>query len=193
MQQVQADCLDNYDLVNIHKLKHASITPTQISGSNQIDFIFISASAAEFVFRCGILDYITIFLSDYHQLYIDTDISIMGILGYPIHGTLKALEQNLKLHDPCLIDAYQSCLIHQLDIYFFIDQSSWTKHKKTRFNCIDPDVKCAMLCAANCCRRKSFKSISGPQYTDKSYYKFGVGGSNPTLTQSHHRMKKYKQ
>jgi hypothetical protein len=56
-----ASMVDECDLVNIHKLKHGNTPPTQSSGSTHIDFIFVSATAAEFVEYCGILDYNTIF------------------------------------------------------------------------------------------------------------------------------------
>jgi hypothetical protein len=53
--------VDACDLFNIHKHKHVNTPPTQDSGSPQIDFIFMSSAAAEFIFRCGILDFSTLF------------------------------------------------------------------------------------------------------------------------------------
>jgi hypothetical protein len=97
-----ASMVDAYNSVNIHKLKHINIHPTQSYGSTQIDFIFISAAATEFVFHCGILEFNTLLSSDHIPLYIDID--ILRILGYPVQGTIKDLVHDLKLHDPRLID-----------------------------------------------------------------------------------------
>jgi endonuclease/exonuclease/phosphatase (EEP) superfamily protein YafD len=78
--------VDACDLVNIHKHKHVHTPPTQNSGSTQIDFIFMSSAAAEFMLRCGILDFNAIFSSDHRPLYINID--ILGLLGYPVHETI---------------------------------------------------------------------------------------------------------
>jgi hypothetical protein len=72
----------------------------------------MSAAAAEFIFRFGILYFNTLFASDHRPLYIDID--ILRLIGYPVHGTICALERDLKLNDPCNIDAYQATLIQQL-------------------------------------------------------------------------------
>jgi hypothetical protein len=60
----------------------------------------------------GILYYNTILSRNHRPLYIEIDILL--ILGYPIQGTVKALERNLKVHGPRLIDAYQESLIQKL-------------------------------------------------------------------------------
>jgi hypothetical protein len=72
----------------------------------------MSAAASEFIFRCGILDFNTLFSSNHLPLYIDID--ILCLLGYPVYGTIRALERDLKLNYPRLIDAYQETLIQQL-------------------------------------------------------------------------------
>jgi hypothetical protein len=87
-------------------------------------------------------------------------------IPHPIQGTVKALERDLNLHNPRLVGAYQAYLIQQLinhyvrtRVYalYLVDQSSWASHHETHFDCIDRDVKRSMLCADNCCKRKSFK------------------------------------
>jgi hypothetical protein len=78
--------VETCNLVNINKLKHQNILHTQISGSNQIYFIFISAAATEFIFRCGIINLNTLFSSDHFPLYMD--IYILRLLGYPVQGTI---------------------------------------------------------------------------------------------------------
>jgi hypothetical protein len=156
--------VDSCDLVNIHKHKHIDTPPTQSSGSTQIDLIFMSAAAAEFIFQCGILDLNTLFASDHRPLYIDID--ILRLLGYPVHGTIQALERDLKLNDPRIIDAYRATLIQQLiyhnvgprvDAFYAFDPSVWVTCHEYHFNSIDCYVERAMHCAANKCRRKSFK------------------------------------
>jgi hypothetical protein len=72
----------------------------------------MSAVAAEFIFRCGIFDFNTLFSSNHRPLYIGID--ILRLLGYPVYGTIRALERDLKLNNPHLIDAYQETQIHQL-------------------------------------------------------------------------------
>jgi hypothetical protein len=56
-----ASMVDACDLVNIQKHKYINTPPTQASGSIQIDFIFMSSSAAEFIFCCSIMDFSTLF------------------------------------------------------------------------------------------------------------------------------------
>jgi hypothetical protein len=159
---------ESCDLTNIHKLKHVNTPPTQRSESTQIDFIFVSAASTKYIERCGIatgiLDYNTIFSSDHILLYIDID--ILHLLGYPVHGTMIALEHDLKLNNSHLIDAYQAKLIQQLlnhnirlrvAVLYEVNPSIWDTHHETRFNTIDRDVERAMKCAANNCRHKSFK------------------------------------
>jgi hypothetical protein len=107
-----ASMVDSCELVNIHKHTHTNTSQTQSSGSTQIDFIFVSAPAAEYIDHCGILDNNTIFSSDDIPLFIDID--ILCILGYTGHEKIRALERNLKLNGPRLIDAYQATLIQQL-------------------------------------------------------------------------------
>jgi hypothetical protein len=76
----KANLVETCNLVNIHKLKYQNVPPTQSSGSTQIDFIFISSAATEFIFRCGILNVNTLFSSDHRPLYID--LYILRLLGY---------------------------------------------------------------------------------------------------------------
>jgi hypothetical protein len=156
--------VDACDLVNIHKHKHVNTPPTQASGSKQIDFIFMSSAAAEFIFRCGILDFNTLLWGDHRPLYIYID--FIRLLGYPVHGKIHVIERGIKLQDPRLIDAYQATLIQQLinhnvgprvDALYTVNPSVWASHHESRFNAIDRDVERAMHCAANNCRRKSFK------------------------------------
>jgi hypothetical protein len=143
---------------------HRQNIHTQASGSTQIDFMFMSSAAAEFVFRCGTLDFNTLFWSDHRLLYIDID--ILRLLGYPVHGTIRAIECDLKLHDPRLIDAYQATSIQQLvnhnvgpmlDDLYTVDPYVWVSHHESRFNDIYRDVELAMHCAANNYRRKYLK------------------------------------
>jgi hypothetical protein len=157
--------VDACDLVNVHKHKHVNTPPIQASGSTQIDFIFMSSAAAEFIFRCGILDVNTLFWSDHRPLYIDID--VLRLLSYPVHGTILAMERDLKLNEPRIIDTYQSTLIQQLhnhnvgprvDFLYIADPSAWAPHRESRFNAIDNDVERAMHCAANNCRHKYFKN-----------------------------------
>jgi hypothetical protein len=159
-----ASMVDTCDLVNTQKHKHVNTPPTQASGLTQIDLIFMSSAAAEFIFCCGILDFKTLFWSDHRPLYID--INIFHPLGYPVYGTIIAMERDLKLNDPRLINAYQATLIQQLlnrnvgpriDALYTVDPSVWASHHESRCNVIARDVERTMHCAANNCRRKSFK------------------------------------
>jgi hypothetical protein len=133
--------VDACDLVNIHRHTHINTPPTHASGSTQ------SSAATEFIYRCGILDFNTLFWSDHRPLYIDID--ILRLLGYHIHGTINAIERDLKLHDPRLIDAYQANSNQQLinqnvgprvDTIYTVDPSVWASRPKSRFNAIDRDV-----------------------------------------------------
>jgi hypothetical protein len=90
----------------------------------------VSSAALSFIFRCGILDFNTLFLSDHSPLYIYID--ILRLLGYPVYGTIRALERDLKLDDPHLVNAYQATLIQQLinhnsgprvDAFYIVDLS----------------------------------------------------------------------
>jgi hypothetical protein len=157
--------VDACDLVSIHNHKHVHTPPTQTSGSTQIDFIFMSSAAAEFIFRCDILDFKTLFSSNHCPLYKKND--ILRLLHYPVYGTIRALERDLKLNNPRLIDAYQATLIQQLinhnagprvDALYIVDPSSWASHHESRFNAIYHDVQRAMYCAAKNCRCKYFKN-----------------------------------
>jgi hypothetical protein len=56
-----ATLAESCNLVNIHKLKHDNVPATHNTGSEQIDFIYISQAAAEFTFHCGILDFNSLF------------------------------------------------------------------------------------------------------------------------------------
>jgi hypothetical protein len=159
-----ASMVDACDLVNIHKHKHVHTPPTQTSGSTHIYFIFVSFTDAEFIIRCGILDFNTLLSSDHRPLYIDND--ILRLLGYLVHETIRALECDLKLNDPRLIDAYQTKLIQQLlnhnfgprvNAIYSVDPSSWAPHHESRFNAIYRDVERAMHCAASNYRCKYFK------------------------------------
>jgi hypothetical protein len=91
---------------------------------------------------------------------------MLRLLGYPVHGTIRAMERNLKLNDPRMIDTYQATLAQQLlnhnvvprvNALYTVDPYVWASHHESRFNVIDRDVKPTMHCAANNCRRKSFK------------------------------------
>jgi hypothetical protein len=157
--KMNASMLESCDLVNIHTLKHGTCPPTHSSGSTQIYFFVISAAATQFIENCGILDFNTTFSGDHRPLYID--IGILRLLGYPVKGTMRALERDLQLNDPRLVDAYQASLIQQLinhnvgirvDALYAVDLSIWFSHHETRFSAIDRDVERAMKCAANCCR-----------------------------------------
>jgi hypothetical protein len=79
---------------------------------------------------------------------------------------MRALERDLQLNDPRLVAAYQASPIQQLinhnvgirvDALYTIYPSIWAGHHETRLNAIDCDVERATKCAANYCRRKSFK------------------------------------
>jgi hypothetical protein len=140
-----ASMVDAWDMVNIHKHKNFGTPPTQSSGSTQIYFIFLSAAAV--FFRCGILDFNTLFSSDRRPLYIDID--IFCLLGYPVYGTIRALERDLKLNNPLLTNAYQATIIQHLlnqnagprvDALYIVDPSLWASHHESRFNSIDRDV-----------------------------------------------------
>jgi hypothetical protein len=159
-----ASMVDDCDLVNIHKHTHVHTPPTQTSGSTQINFIVMSSAAAEFIFCCGILDFNTLFLRDHRTLYIDID--ILCLLGYPVHGTILALECDLKLNHLHLVDTYQETLIQQLlihnvvprvDALYIVDPSSWAPRHESCFNAIYRDVEREMHCAARNCSHKYFK------------------------------------
>jgi hypothetical protein len=47
--------------------------------------------------------------SDHCPLYLELD--FLPIVGNPVKGTVKLLERDLKLNDPCLIKVYQASLI----------------------------------------------------------------------------------
>jgi hypothetical protein len=107
-----ASLVEACNLVNIHKLKHGNVPATHIAGSDQIDFGYLSFVATEFVFRCGVLDFNSPFYNDHRPLFLDID--ILRLLEYPIQGTVKFLERELKLDDPQLVEIYQSSLFQQL-------------------------------------------------------------------------------
>jgi hypothetical protein len=107
-----ATLLEACNLVNIHKLKHGDVPATHNTGSLQIDFGFLSYAATEFIYKCGILDFNALFSIDHRALFIDID--IFRLLGFLVQGTQKALERELKLHNPRLAEEYQSYLFKQL-------------------------------------------------------------------------------
>jgi hypothetical protein len=129
----------------------------------------MSSAAAEFIFQCGVLDFNTLLSSDHRPLYIDIDIPCL--LGYPVHGTIRAMKRDLKLNDPCIIDAYQATLIQQL-INHNVGPSSWAPDHESRFNAIYHDFERAMHCAINNCRRKSFKKHTWTFYTKSAFGAF---------------------
>jgi hypothetical protein len=63
---------------------------------------------------------------------------------------MRALERDLQLNDPRLVDAYQASLIQQLinhnvgirvDAIYAIDPSIWSIHHETRVNAIFETLK----------------------------------------------------
>jgi hypothetical protein len=75
-----------------------------------------------------------------------------------MHGTIRALERDLKLNNPHIIGAFQATLIQQLlshnvgprvDALYAVDPSIWATYHESRFNSIDRDVECFMHCTAN--------------------------------------------
>jgi hypothetical protein len=142
------------NLVNIH-----NVPATHNSGSNQIDFAFISYAATEFVFRCGILYFNSLFSINHRPLFIGID--ILHLLGYPVQGTVKSLECDLKINDPRLVEVYQAPLFQQpinhnvasrIDSLYIVDITAWPPGHKNKFNQIDRDVEHSMKCVANACR-----------------------------------------
>jgi hypothetical protein len=98
-------------------------------------------------------------------------------------GSILTLERDLQLNDPCLVDTYQASLIHhnvgiRVDALYAIDPSIWASHHETQFNTIDRDVERAVKCAANCCRRKSYRSTNGQPFPLRSSTKCGSGNSD---------------
>jgi hypothetical protein len=77
--------VESCNLVNIHKLKHGDVPVTHNTGSLQIDLGFLSYAATEFIYRCGVLDFNTLFSSDHRVLFLDID--ILWLLGYSVQGT----------------------------------------------------------------------------------------------------------
>jgi hypothetical protein len=115
-------------------------------------------------FRCGILDFNSLFYSDHHPLFLNID--ILRLLGYPVQGNVKFLERDLKLNDNMLVEVYQSSLFQQLlnhnaaarlDSLYLVNASAWLISHENKFNQIDRDVARDMTCAANACLRKSYK------------------------------------
>jgi hypothetical protein len=92
------------NLVNIHKLTHGDVPATHNTGSLQIDFGFLSYAATKFIYKCGVLDFNALFSSDHRALFLN--IGILWLLGYPVQGTQRALERELKLQYPCLVRVY---------------------------------------------------------------------------------------
>jgi hypothetical protein len=160
-----ANLVESCNLVNIHKLKHDNVPATHNDGSKQINFIYLSYAVAEFVFRCGILDFNSLFYSDHHPLFLDVD--IIRLLGHPVQGTVEFLERYLKLNYPRLVKAYQSSLFQQLlnhnvaarvDALYLVNASAWLISHENKFNQMDRDVERAMKCAATACRWKYCKN-----------------------------------
>jgi hypothetical protein len=150
--------------LNVNKLKHANTPPFRSSKSTPIIFIFVFTATAKYVYRCGILNYNIILSSQYITLYIDID--ILRLLGYPVHGTVRALEFDLQLNEPTPINVDQATLFHQIhnhnverrvDALYEVDTPVWATHHETHFNSINRGVERAMHCAATNCRCKSFK------------------------------------
>jgi hypothetical protein len=155
---------ESCNLVNIHKIKHDNVPETHNAGYEQIEFIYILEASAEFTFHCGILDFNSLFYSDHHPLFLD--IYILRLLGYPVQGTVKFIEHDLKLNDPRIVRVYQSSLFQKLlnqniaarvDALYLVNASAWLNYHENNFNQIDRDVERAMNCEANACRRKSYK------------------------------------
>jgi hypothetical protein len=107
-----ATLAESCNLVKIHKLKHDNVPATHNTRSEQIDFIYISQAAAEFAFRCGILDFNSLFYSDHRPLFLNID--NLRLLEYPVQGTVKFLEPDIRLNDPRLVEIYESSIFQQL-------------------------------------------------------------------------------
>jgi hypothetical protein len=99
-----ATLIASCNLVNIHKLKHGDVPATHNARSLQNDFGFLSYAATEFIYKCVILDFSAFFSINQIELFID--IGILRLLGFPVQGTQSALERELKLHDPRLVEVY---------------------------------------------------------------------------------------
>jgi hypothetical protein len=56
-----ATLIEACNLVSIHKLKHGDVPATHNAGSLQLDFGFLSYTATEFIYKCGILDFNALF------------------------------------------------------------------------------------------------------------------------------------
>jgi predicted SprT family Zn-dependent metalloprotease len=160
-----ATLAESCNIFNIHKLKHDNVPATHNAGSEQIDFIYISQAADVFSFHCGILDFRSLFYSEHRPLLLDIDILLL--LGYPLQGTVKFIERDLKLNDPRLVEVYQSSLFQQLvnhsfaarvDALYLVNASDWLIYHDNKFNQIDREIERAMKYAANACRRKSYKN-----------------------------------
>jgi hypothetical protein len=172
-----ATLAESCNIVNIRKLKHYNVPATHNAGSEQIDFIYISQPAAEFAFRCGILNFNSLFYRDHRPLFFHID--ILRLLGYPVQGTVKCIKLDLKLNAPRLVEVYRSSLFQQLlnhnvaacvDALYLVNASAWLIYHENKFNQIDRDVKRDMKCAANACRRKSYKKYKWTEeYTHGIY------------------------
>jgi hypothetical protein len=116
------------------------------------------------MYKFGILDFNAL-LSSYHRdLFIGID--ILRLLDFPVQGTQKALKRELQLHDPRLVEVYQSSLFKQLanhnvasriDSLIVIEITAWLPSHEETFNKIDRDVERAMKCTANSCRCNAHK------------------------------------
>jgi hypothetical protein len=171
-----ATLVESYNLVNVHKLKHQDVPAAHHTGSTQIDIVFISLTATEFIFRCGILNFNSILSSDHHPLHID--LHILRLLGYAVQCTINALAHDLQLNGPRLVEVCHASLIQQLlnhnvaariDWLYIIELSAWLPQHEFTFNQIDHDVERSMRCAANNCNRNHIKRTNGPTNIPKEY------------------------
>jgi hypothetical protein len=113
---------------------------------------------------CGTIDFNSLFSSDHPLLF---DIDILRLLGYPVQGTDKSIERDIKLNEPHLVEVYQACLFQQhinhnaaarIESLYIVDITAWLPGHENKLNQIDRDVERSMKCAANSCRCKSYKN-----------------------------------
>jgi hypothetical protein len=122
-----ATLIEACNLVNIYKLKYGDVPATHNGVSLQIDFDFLSYAATEFIYKCGILYFNSLFSSDHRALFV--------------------LFKQLENHN----------VASRIDSLVVIKITAWLPSHEETFNKIDRDFERAVKCVANSCRRNAHK------------------------------------
>jgi hypothetical protein len=137
-----------------------------IRGRKRLDGIFISSQLLSAVRSSGVLPYHSIFLSDYRPCYVDFDAA--ALFGDKVHMLVPQKQRQLQLHDPRIVESYNTILSEQLSYHKIpsklemlqrqVTTGQWTVKDQEEYNKIDQLITEAMLHA----ERSSMKRYSGP-------------------------------